>query len=68
MEKHDAEFVVTRDHEEWIARVCGAHLPDTVKLTVPQFTERVNVAPLNDTAGFPCDWENLSAFYHASLP
>jgi hypothetical protein len=50
-----ATFVIELD-DGLAERVCDLHLPESVRSIIPRFAEEAKVAPLNDTAGFDCDW------------
>lgn len=55
-----AAFVVTLPNDPagmlFCARLCDMHLPSCVRNIVPSQASGVDVAPLNASAGFPCDY------------
>lgn len=53
-----AAFVVTSpdEAEGLCVRVCDVHLPSCIRRIVPSRASGVDAAPLNASAGFPCDY------------
>lgn len=53
-----ATFVVTSpdEAEGLCVRVCDVHLPSCIRNIVPSQASGVDAAPLNTSAGFPCDY------------